>query len=277
MILDLYTILPPPPIDITNRLSSHSQNWHQPRSDVHDDWSVRLSMDSSPFPKPAESVQNSISQISMARTPADLVTPVPAVTWRRRPSENECSNANEPLAAMSLNHLKASEIIQRVHGDANNLLRNIQGLLRYSRAPTLDGGRLLTGVLLNNPKLLHAQKISQHITGDMAELVAISQKSRETAVRLKRPNHLRKIRRKQHGQLEHAAAAAVNHHSNESMPDPSVCHNCHTTCTPQWRSGPAGPRTLCNVCGLIHAMRQRKQRLRHSNRVSASSSMSFSS
>ncbi|KAI3539006.1 hypothetical protein CSPX01_09133 [Colletotrichum filicis] len=75
---------------------------------------------------------------------------------------------------MSLNHLKASEIIQRVHGDANNLLRNIQGLLRYSRAPALEGGRLVTGVLLGNPKLLHAQKISQHITGDMAELVAIS-------------------------------------------------------------------------------------------------------
>ncbi|KAK1704343.1 uncharacterized protein CLUP02_04421 [Colletotrichum lupini] len=214
----------------------------------------------------------------MARTPADLVAPMPALTWRRRPSENECSNANEPLAPMSLNHLKASEIIQRVHGDANNLLRNIQGLLRYSMAPALEGGRLVTGVLLGNPKLLHAQKISQHITGDMAELVAISQKSKETTLRMRRPSHLRKVRRKQHGQAEHAAAAG-NHHSNalQNMSDPSVCHNCHTTCTPQWRSGPAGPRTLCNVCGLIYAMRQRKQGLRHSNRVSASSSMSFSS
>ncbi|KXH49480.1 hypothetical protein CSIM01_03768 [Colletotrichum simmondsii] len=212
----------------------------------------------------------------MARTPADLVTPVPALTWRSRPSENECSNANEPLAPMSLNHLKASEIIQRVHGDANNLLRNIQGLLRYSRAPAVEGGRLVTGVLLGNQKLLHAQKISQHITGDMAELVAISQKSKETTLRTRRPSHLRKVRRKQHGQVEHAAAAG-NHHSSANMSDPSVCHNCHTTCTPQWRSGPAGPRTLCNVCGLIYAMRQRKQGLRHSNRVSASSSMSFSS
>ncbi|KXH65131.1 hypothetical protein CNYM01_04852 [Colletotrichum nymphaeae SA-01] len=139
---------------------------------------------------------------------------MPALTWRRRPSENECSNANEPLAPMSLNHLKASEIIQRVHGDANNLLRNIQGLLRYSRAPALEGGRLVTGVLLGNPKLLHAQKISQHITGDMAELVAISQKSKDMTLRTRRPSHLRKVRRKQHGQAEHAAAAAGNHHSH---------------------------------------------------------------
>lgn len=71
----------------------------------------------------------------------------------------------------------------------------------------------MTGVLLGNPKLLHAQKISQHITGDMAELVAISQKSEETAMRVRRPNHLRKIRRKQHGAVEHAVAA-MNPHLN---------------------------------------------------------------
>ncbi|KAK1621694.1 hypothetical protein BDP81DRAFT_387584 [Colletotrichum phormii] len=213
----------------------------------------------------------------MARTPADLVTPVPSS--RRRLSEHECSN--EALAPMSLSHLKASEIIQRVHGDANNLLRNIQGLLRYSRAATsattYDGGRHVPGALLGNPKLLHAQKIFQHITGDMAELVAISQKSKEAALlRVRRPSHLRKIRRKQqHGAAEYLMDRQSN--QKQSMPDPSVCHNCHATCTPQWRSGPAGPRTLCNVCGLIHAMRQRKQGLRHSNRVSASSSLSFSS
>ncbi|OHE92483.1 hypothetical protein CORC01_12201 [Colletotrichum orchidophilum] len=207
----------------------------------------------------------------MARTPTDLVTPVPALSSRRRPSDNGCGN--EALAPMSLNHLKASEIIQRVHGDANNLLRNINGLLQCSRAPSAhDSGRVAPGVLLGNPKLLHAQKISQHITGDMAELVAISEKSEE-ALRMRRPNHLRKMRRKQTGVIDNG----MDRHLNKSLSDPSVCHNCYATCTPQWRSGPAGPRTLCNVCGLIHAMRQRKQGLRHSNRVSASSSLSFTS
>ncbi|CAK7348371.1 unnamed protein product [Dovyalis caffra] len=34
------------------------------------------------------------------------------------------------------------------------------------------------------------------------------------------------------------------------------CMDCQTTRTPCWRGGPAGPRTLCNACGI----RQRKKR-----------------
>ncbi|CAL4911399.1 unnamed protein product [Urochloa decumbens] len=30
------------------------------------------------------------------------------------------------------------------------------------------------------------------------------------------------------------------------------CHDCGATNTPQWRSGPMGPRTLCNNCGVKH-------------------------
>ena len=28
--------------------------------------------------------------------------------------------------------------------------------------------------------------------------------------------------------------------------EPSVCHSCGVTSTPEWRKGPQGPRTLCN-------------------------------
>ncbi|KAL2940354.1 putative GATA transcription factor 22 [Bienertia sinuspersici] len=35
-----------------------------------------------------------------------------------------------------------------------------------------------------------------------------------------------------------------------------VCSDCHTTTTPLWRSGPQGPKSLCNACGI----RQRKAR-----------------
>ncbi|ATY59586.1 transcription factor rfeH-Penicillium chrysogenum [Cordyceps militaris] len=37
------------------------------------------------------------------------------------------------------------------------------------------------------------------------------------------------------------------------------CHNCNRLDTPQWRAGPDGPRTLCNVCGLVYTKRQRRQ------------------
>ncbi|EPS57111.1 hypothetical protein M569_17712, partial [Genlisea aurea] len=28
------------------------------------------------------------------------------------------------------------------------------------------------------------------------------------------------------------------------------CLHCEITKTPQWRSGPSGPKTLCNACGV---------------------------
>ncbi|KAJ4149895.1 hypothetical protein LMH87_010669 [Akanthomyces muscarius] len=36
------------------------------------------------------------------------------------------------------------------------------------------------------------------------------------------------------------------------------CHRCSRLETPQWRPGPDGPRTLCNVCGLIYTKRQQR-------------------
>nr|KYP72244.1 Putative GATA transcription factor 20 [Cajanus cajan] len=35
-----------------------------------------------------------------------------------------------------------------------------------------------------------------------------------------------------------------------------VCSDCNTSSTPLWRSGPKGPKSLCNACGI----RQRKAR-----------------
>uniref|UniRef100_A0A7C9CWX1 GATA-type domain-containing protein n=1 Tax=Opuntia streptacantha TaxID=393608 RepID=A0A7C9CWX1_OPUST len=39
------------------------------------------------------------------------------------------------------------------------------------------------------------------------------------------------------------------------------CADCKTTRTPLWRSGPAGPRTLCNACGI----RYRKRKMADAN------------
>ncbi|XP_054822225.1 GATA transcription factor 21 [Prosopis cineraria] len=44
-----------------------------------------------------------------------------------------------------------------------------------------------------------------------------------------------------------------HHHNNITV---RVCADCHTTKTPLWRSGPRGPKSLCNACGI----RQRKAR-----------------
>ncbi|CAL0325537.1 unnamed protein product [Lupinus luteus] len=47
-----------------------------------------------------------------------------------------------------------------------------------------------------------------------------------------------------------------NNYPNNSNNTVRVCADCHTTKTPLWRSGPRGPKSLCNACGI----RQRKAR-----------------
>lgn len=47
-----------------------------------------------------------------------------------------------------------------------------------------------------------------------------------------------------------------NSSNNTSNIPIRVCSDCNTTKTPLWRSGPRGPKSLCNACGI----RQRKAR-----------------
>ncbi|KAL2455750.1 putative GATA transcription factor 22 [Abeliophyllum distichum] len=50
-------------------------------------------------------------------------------------------------------------------------------------------------------------------------------------------------------------ALSFNNNNNDNSPI-RVCADCNTTKTPLWRSGPKGPKSLCNACGI----RQRKAR-----------------
>ena len=48
------------------------------------------------------------------------------------------------------------------------------------------------------------------------------------------------------------------------------CAMCRTEHTPQWRQGPLGDRTLCNVCGLVYKKQQKRAALSLSNWDAAS-------
>ncbi|KAL5782196.1 hypothetical protein ACOSP7_007225 [Xanthoceras sorbifolium] len=43
---------------------------------------------------------------------------------------------------------------------------------------------------------------------------------------------------------------------NNQVNEKKTCADCGTTKTPLWRGGPAGPKSLCNACGI----RSRKKR-----------------
>ncbi|ORY56903.1 uncharacterized protein BCR38DRAFT_414219 [Pseudomassariella vexata] len=40
-----------------------------------------------------------------------------------------------------------------------------------------------------------------------------------------------------------------------------ACLKCNRSQTPEWRRGPDGPGTLCNVCGLVFAKRESRMKL----------------
>ncbi|KAK7329698.1 hypothetical protein VNO77_23873 [Canavalia gladiata] len=63
-----------------------------------------------------------------------------------------------------------------------------------------------------------------------------------------------------------------NNYSNHTTNNNAVrvCADCHTTKTPLWRSGPKGPKSLCNACGI----RQRKARRAMAASAAASASAS---
>ncbi|XP_074589931.1 uncharacterized protein LOC141845827 [Curcuma longa] len=48
-----------------------------------------------------------------------------------------------------------------------------------------------------------------------------------------------------------------------------VCTDCGTSETPLWRSGPSGPKSLCNACGIKY--RKRKKALEPASRTGTSS------
>ncbi|XP_058088526.1 GATA transcription factor 15-like isoform X1 [Magnolia sinica] len=46
--------------------------------------------------------------------------------------------------------------------------------------------------------------------------------------------------------------------SDENQIISKVCADCRTSKTPLWRSGPAGPKSLCNACGIRYRKRRRR-------------------
>ncbi|XP_008787687.1 GATA transcription factor 16-like [Phoenix dactylifera] len=70
--------------------------------------------------------------------------------------------------------------------------------------------------------------------------------------------YARRRRRGEEHKKNSAAAVAVAVEAAMGSLDPSrVCAECRTSQTPLWRSGPNGPKSLCNACGIRYRKRRK--------------------
>ncbi|KAK1676945.1 hypothetical protein BDP55DRAFT_661104 [Colletotrichum godetiae] len=159
--------------------------------------------------------------------------------------------------SMSFDQIKAAEMIQRIHNDARQLLQNIQGLVDGSCSKTgCECGSDLPEEMTSSSRILAAQSLSEVIAGNLDELALLSYRSATDAER--EPNL--RVSPKTTRKRRYSNVAAFDRTSKVKRvvnEDPS-CHMCQVTSTPQWRDGPDGRWTLCNVCGLLYAHRLRK-------------------
>ncbi|EXF75429.1 hypothetical protein CFIO01_13650, partial [Colletotrichum fioriniae PJ7] len=161
---------------------------------------------------------------------------------------------------VSWNHLRQGESHQRIRHGAQQLLR------LTGRFPTYNGASQEEGYDASNDHALPTEddlramsRLSHSIARDIHEIRTLQRED---------PNaHKRKSGGEGSSEQQHLAAAR-SHAGNSGSPPGRrhrrktidfSCHKCHRVDTPEWRPGPDGPSTLCNVCGLIYAKRERKK------------------
>jgi hypothetical protein len=59
-----------------------------------------------------------------------------------------------------------------------------------------------------------------------------------------------------------SASGSPQRRRTKRMFNNKACQHCDTQFTSQWRTGPSGPSTLCNACGIRYARQVRQDRAR---------------
>ncbi|GKT40474.1 cutinase gene palindrome-binding protein [Colletotrichum spaethianum] len=151
---------------------------------------------------------------------------------------------------------KARAISAYIRHGAKQLLRLTENFSGYNGPGPAGGYETTTEHPLPTDDDLRAMsRLSHSIARDISEI---------RSLRKDDPNaHRRKL-----GESSQRQVAFKNDAPDRASQPPGrrgrrkvefSCHKCHRVDTPEWRPGPDGPSTLCNVCGLIYAKRERKK------------------
>lgn len=104
---------------------------------------------------------------------------------------------------------------------------------------------------------LHAQG---ELPGDI-DLVAMINISEDITRTLRSVQQYKAELRRQPEATTRERRHDVRSRRRRSFRGPKHCVDCNCTETPEWRSGPKGPSSLCNVCGLLFAKNLQKRHL----------------
>jgi hypothetical protein len=139
---------------------------------------------------------------------------------------------------------KRSSEVSQVRHDVRELVRVTDTLLGY---PNLKEAPFTYDELYN------VFRLSGDIAFNLGKMAASSEKD------CKPPHKSRRSKPKLPGTLP------LEDHDSPLLQ--LICHKCEAVATPKWRSGPDGPYTLCNVCGLVYAKRKRRGDFRPAHRA----------
>ncbi|KAI1335939.1 hypothetical protein F5Y15DRAFT_396275 [Xylariaceae sp. FL0016] len=160
-------------------------------------------------------------------------------------NDNVHQNITESNAhKFTLRQLRESRNIQDVHEDTQELLQLIEKL------PGLAG--LHDAAILpptDDDELLSMMQLANNISSSLAKVITSKRESSLEKKKVASPHPAHGFKRRRNIPSCTKPYAA---------PAPARCTLCDTTDTPQWRPGPSGPSSLCNVCGLVY--RKRKAR-----------------
>ncbi|CAI0648748.1 unnamed protein product [Colletotrichum noveboracense] len=156
----------------------------------------------------------------------------------------------ENSTRLSLRRLKQGESHQKIRHGASELLRLSESFPGYHGQSEGGGFHFAADQALpSDSDLHHMAHLSHNIANDIVDIFALRNEDRATNRR----------RHSQSAALANATAISRKGDKGGSEVGELYCHKCRRTDTPQWRLGPDGPMTLCNVCGLMYAKRRQNQ------------------
>ncbi|KAI8203713.1 hypothetical protein K4K48_007345 [Colletotrichum sp. SAR 10_66] len=215
--------------------SSHSSPI-RPSSPAHESSPPRRRRRSSPKAKPVGGPGASAGNAAEQNDPAD--------------------GGNDTQSRLSLRRLKQGEGHQRIRHGASELLRLSENFPGYHGQSGGSGFHSAHDQALpSDSDLRHMAQLSHNIASDIFDIFALRNENPGS-------QHRRSAESRRHHQSQSIAPghASVMRKGGRGGKDEAVpdfyCHKCHRVDTPQWRLGPDGPMTLCNVCGLVYAKRQ---------------------